>query len=454
MSKLRRENRDGRPRVLLLAETANPEMTSVPLIGWSIAEAVSKRADVLMATHIRNREAIVAQGWAEGREFVTVDTEAWARVMIRIARLLGASDDRGWTIYQALAPIGTYLFEREIWRRFRSELSAGRFDLVHRLIPMSPTTPSYLAGRLRRIGVPLIVGPLNGGLPWPGGFNDRQLREREVLSRVRGAFRLLPGYRSIRRHAGAILAGSQYTLGELPAYARPQTMYLPENGIDVRRFDKRRTRRAAVPLRGAFVGRLVPYKCADLLLRAAADRLRDGGLRLDIVGDGPDRHLLRALVERLGVRDAVTFHGAVPHRKVQDILVECDFLACPSIREFGGGVVLEAMAVGVTPIVADYGGPAELVDDRTGLRVPFGDADSLVDGFRRTIDGVIADPARLDRLGAAAVARVASHFTWDRKAEQLVDVYRWTMEGGVKPEPMRSTGQISDPQTVPIPIPA
>jgi len=427
-----------RHKVLLLAEIANPDMVSVPLIGWCIAQALAREAEVHLVTHIRNREAILKMGWQEGRDFTIIDTEATVRGIFRVARLLGASDNRGWTIYQALAPIGCYAFEKAVWRSFRAALMAGRYDIVHRLTPMSPTTPSWLAARLRRLKVPLVMGPWNGGLPWPPGFAERMAREREGLSRLRGAYKWLPGYRATRRDAQAIMSGSLHTLSELPDEAQTRSFHLPENGIDPTRFTLRRTRRAKAPLRGAFVGRLVPYKCADVLLRAASDMLLAGDLHLDIIGDGPERDIIAALVVELKLGEAVTLHGQVEHRQVQELLVECDFLACPSIREFGGGVVLEAMALGVTPIVADYGGPVELMDDKTGIHVPFTGPDDLLAGFRKALNEVLADPARLDRLGDAAVERVAQLFTWERKARQIVRLYDWVRDGGPRPLLLRT----------------
>jgi len=77
------------------------------------------------------------------------------------------------------------------------------------------------------------------------------------------------------------------------------------------------------------------------------------------------------MVDRLGIRNGVSFCGWLPHNEVQDKLRVCDFMALPSIREFGGAVVVESMALGVTPIVADYAGPSELVDENTGIRVGF-----------------------------------------------------------------------------------
>ena len=409
-------------------------MVSVPLIGWCLSEALGRHADVHLVTHIRNRDAIARQGWREGIDFSVIDTERLVRRLQRMAALAGGSDNRGWTIHQLFAPFGCIAFERAVWQRFRPALEAGRFDIVHRLTPMSPTTPSMLGPRLRQLGVPFVVGPWNGGLPWPAGFAERMHREREWLSRLRGLHILLPGYRSMRETAAAILTGSRHTLSEVPPYARRGAFYLPENAIDPARFGKRRSRRATVPMRGAFVGRLVPYKCADILIRAAAPLLRSGKLVLDIIGDGPERGAVAALIESLGVAHAVPLHGEVEHRRVQDLLVDCDFLACPSVREFGGGVVLEAMALGVAPIVADYGGPGELIDRHTGIAVPFSTPDDLFENLRDTLNTLADDPTRLDDLGDAAALRVAALFTWDRKAEQIVRVYDWVRWGGAKPD--------------------
>ena len=152
-----------------------------------------------------------------------------------------------------------------------------------------------------------------------------------------------------------------------------------------------------------YVGNFVlPYKGADILIEATANALNASQLELHLIGDGPQRAFLEKLDDQLNVRSKVHFHGWIAHEKMQDELGMCDFLALPSIREFGGGVVLEAMALGLPAIVADYGGPAELVDSKTGIKVTFHDKKSLVDGMRLAIESVIRRPEMLAELGSAA----------------------------------------------------
>ena len=134
-------------------------------------------------------------------------------------------------------------------------------------------------------------------------------------------------------------------------------------------------------------------------------------------------------VDQLEVRSHVHFHGWVPHIKVQETLRACDFLALPSIREFGGGVVIESMALGVTPIVADYAGPSELVDDKTGIRIGFHDKQSLIEGLRDAFSRVIHSPQTLDTLGAAGREKVLEKLTWEAKARQIIAVYDAVLSG-------------------------
>ncbi len=418
-----------RMRVLLFAESANPEWASVPLIGWSLFRALAKAVDVHLVTQVRNKNALVQAGLLEGRDFTAIDNERVAAPLYKLATRLRGGSEKGWTTNTAIQSIAYYSFEKEVWREFRQRLVAGEFDLVHRITPLSPTSQSIIARKLNKIKVPFVIGPLNGGVPWPPHFKDRQHAERDWLSTIRWLYKLMPAYRSTRRDSAAILVGSMYTYEDMPSWAQRKCIYIPENGVDLERFSRPRDHTASLPLKGAFVGRLVPYKGADMLLEAAAEFLKGGKLELHIIGEGPQRPLLEAIADRFGISASVHFHGWVSHLEVQERLRCCDFLALPSVREFGGGVVLESMALGVTPIVADYAGPSELVDEKTGFRIAFTDKQSLVDGIKRTIGEIVRAPGILDTLGAAGRRRVKEKFTWEQKASRIVSIYDAVLAG-------------------------
>ena len=423
-----------RPRVLVIAEAANPEWVSVPLVGWSLATALREVADVHIATQVRNREAILRAGLVEGRDFTAIDSEAVGRPLHRLSDLLRRGTGKAWTMATAISALSYPYFERKLWQRFGPEIRGGAFDIVHRVTPLSPTIASPVAAKVAAAGVPFMLGPLNGGVPWPAGFEAERAREKEWLSKVRGAYKLNPWHGSTLRSARAILAGSHHTASEIPAALQDRVIWLPENAIDPARFNLVAAQDGARPLRACFIGRLVPYKGPDMLLEAALPLLQDGRLSLDIVGDGPLRAVLETFCARHALGDAVRLHGNLPHTAVQDVAARCHLLTFPSIREFGGGAVLEAMALGVVPVVVNYAGPGELVTDETGFRLPIGPRDSIIAALRARLEALAADPSALPAMAAAGRARVATHFTWAAKAAQVRRVYDWVLEGGTKPD--------------------
>jgi glycosyltransferase involved in cell wall biosynthesis len=417
------------PRVLLIAEAANPEWVSVPLVGWSHARALARVADVHLVTQIRNRDAILRAGLFEGEEFTAIDSERVARWVQAIRNRFRGGKGRGWTAVTALKALEHPYFERVVWRQFGERLKAGEFNLVHHLTPLSPTTPSGLARKCRKLGIPFVWGPLNGGVPWPKGFGKARREEKEWLSYVRSAYKLLPGYTPTRENASAILIGSRATWQQMPAKYHEKCFYMVENGIDPARFQRRRTRTATRPIRAIFVGRLVPYKGADMLLDAASPLIKTGAMTIDIVGDGPQLPQLRERVKALQLpENGVTFSGWVEHSKIQDRLVEADLFAFPSIREFGGGVALEAMAVGVVPVVTDYGGLGELVTDQTGFLIPIGTREEIIGRLRDTLARLADDPAAIDAKSDAAWRRAHKQFTWDAKAQQVLQIYEHLLD--------------------------
>ena len=423
---MRQASSGPRRRVLALAESAHPEAQSVSWIGWALSRAVAERHDLHLVTRKANRAAILAHGLREGVDFTAIDLDWLEEPILRLASRLRGGEDKGWTTLMALSLPLYYAFEAAVWRQFRERLKERRFDVVHRITPVSPTMPSLIATRLKPLGVPFVLGPINGGLPWPAEFKALRRNEHEWLSSLRALHRAVPGYAGSRRHAAAILAGSLNTLRQVPPRFEHKCIYMPENGIDPSRFPAVvRDASGRSPLRALFVGRLVSFKGCDMAIRAAAPALRDGRLKLTIVGDGPERQRLEELVAQENVGDSVRFAGLVAPVEVRRFYAESDILLFPSVREFGGGVVLEAMTMGVVPVVVDHGGPGELVVEGVGLKVPLASAERITTTLRTALDRLLADPQACAPMAAAGRRRVDELFTWQRKAEQLDEVYAW-----------------------------
>ena len=376
-----------------------------------------------IVTQIRNRDAFLRAGLIENQDFTAIDSERLAKPLWKLATLLRGGNEVGWTTMQAIAPISYYYFEHLVWKHFRERIKGRQFDLVHRLTPLSPTTPSTLAKKCARVGVPFILGPLNGGVPWPKWFEQERREEKEWFAPLRAAYKLFPGYRSTLKHSAAIIAGSRYTMQRIPSSFAGKTHYIPENAIDPARFHQLRHRQAALPLQLLFVGRLVPYKGADMAIEAAEPLLADGRAELTIVGDGPQRAALQELAARSAKPGAIRFTGQIPHEQIGEYFAAADLFVFPSIREFGGAVALEAMAMGAVPIVVKYGGPGELVTDETGYCLEIGPREQIVRALGQTLEEIAANPAALFQKIDAGRERVYCQFTWAAKANETFKIY-------------------------------
>ena len=425
---------NSRRRVLVIAEAANPEWVSVPLVGWSIASALRKVADVHLVTQVRNRPAIERAGWVEGRDFTSIDTESLMKPLWRITSLLRGGPDRGWTTVTAIQSLLYPLFERMVWKRFGKRIKAGEFDIVHRVTPLTLTAPSPLAARCARAGVPFVIGPLNGGVPWPRGFEKERRDEGEWLSFLRPLYKLVPGIRSTWRNASAIVVASLRTQSELPHDVHGKSVFIPENAVDPKRFSAQFDETRYGALNMCFIGRLVPCKGLDIALEAGQTLLREGRAHLTIIGDGPITPVLRDQAARLGISNAVDFTGWVQHRDVPAMARKSSVFLFPSVREFGGGAVIEAMALGLVPIVVNYGGPGEIVTDETGFRLPISTRPSLVSSLEMLLAELAEHRHDLAGLAVNGLDRVRTLYTWDVKALQLSEVYDW-VSGAQKDRP-------------------
>jgi glycosyltransferase involved in cell wall biosynthesis len=170
----------------------------------------------------------------------------------------------------------------------------------------------------------------------------------------------------------------------------------------------------------AFVGRLVPIKHVDLLVRACARAFaRQPAARLLIVGDGECRAALEALVRDSGLGGRVRFAGW--RTDLADIYAATDIVALSSRNEGTPVALIEGMAAGCAVVATAVGGVPDVVEDGvTGRIVPDDDERALA----AALADLVGDPAERTRLGSAARAAAMSRFGYARLVADIDRVYR------------------------------
>ncbi len=418
---------------MLVVEQCNPEWFSVPLEGYCYYDGIAQYADVTLVTHERNKAALDKAH--PDRKIIYIYESEFIKKYARLAEVVSKIGSKIiWPLFNTLIYPVYAEFDRRVHRQFKAEVEQGVYDLVHAVTPMMPRYPVKIVKACDK--TPFIFGPVNGGVPFPEGFGKVANQEFAYLNFLRAIGRyLIPGYRRTYEKAAHVLAGSSYTYGMVKDLFNIQKERLElfyENGIKssfLKEAKKPRETGSQQPVNLLFVGRLVPYKGADMLLEALGkldNSLREK-FKVTIVGDGSERKTLDQLVDQYQLRDQVHFAGWVTQDETLKYYSEADVFCFPSVREFGGAVVLEAMANGLPCIVVNNGGIGEYVTEKTGFKIDPVSREYVVDELTKCIPVIIEDHNLRLSMSAAAIDYV-SGFTWDAKAKDIIGIYNKVLD--------------------------
>jgi glycosyltransferase involved in cell wall biosynthesis len=324
------------------------------------------------------------------------------------------------------ATLGTLmmLINQIIQRQMVRDLIARyQVNVVHQPIPVSPRAPSFIF----KLAVPVILGPMNGGMEYPPAFRHVESWSTRVsiaLGRRSANLvnRIIPG----KKLAHTILVANERTRLALPSCITGEVIKIVENGVDLSLWvvaPKEPTR--AGPPCFLFIGRLVDWKRVDIALEALA---RVPAAQLEIIGDGPMRTEWTRLASQLNLTDRVTFLGWRTQPECAFHLRSATALLLPSVYECGGAVVLEAMATGTPVIATAWGGPEDYIDSSCGVLVPPHDIPSMVQGFTNAMQSLIAEANFCDSLGFVGRKKVEQLFDWEDKVDQMLEIYLGALE--------------------------
>lgn len=302
-----------------------------------------------------------------------------------------------------------------------------KIDLVHQPTPVSPREPSALF----RLGVPLVIGPMNGGMDYPEPFRQMQTKTVDLGMWGGRLFsnmlnRIIPG----KRQAQTLLVANQRTNLALPSCLRGQVYELVENGVDLSVWQSP-TRPDDVddpdrPARFVYLGRLVDWKAVNYLIEAFQGVVKQTPAVLEIIGDGEDRAALEAQAKALDLPDgcAVRFTGWLTQDQCAARLAHADALVLSSLLECGGAVVLEAMAMGLPAVATQWGGPVDYLDETCGFLIEPSSRQNFIQGLTDAMVKLAKSPPLRKQMGQAGRDKVLEHFDWDTKGKVMLRIYK------------------------------
>jgi glycosyltransferase involved in cell wall biosynthesis len=405
-------------RVVIVAINASTRFGGEAILPWHYFRLLRKRGvEAWLVAHERTQLELTALLPDEVDRMLFVPdrtVQIWLHKMSRYLPKGVADITLGW---------GIGIYTSWMQRKVVSDLVRKHgVDVVHEPIPVSPRQPSLMCG----VGAPVVIGPMNGGMNYPPGFAKSQGRfERWLIRAGRlasdGLNAALPG----KRKAAVLLVANERTRKALPAGVAGEVIELVENGVDLSLFRHTEgsiSRRGSTP-KFAFIGRFIEWKGIDMLLNATARALRHHDLELHIIGDGAMRPQLESLTAELELGDRVVFHGFISQDQCASLLAGFDVLVLPSLYECGGAVVLEAMAMGLPVIATKWGGPADYLDEKTGILIEPTGRESFINEIAEAMIKLAQSPELRHQLGQAARTRAVAEFDWEKKIDVIMEVY-------------------------------
>ena len=308
------------------------------------------------------------------------------------------------------------------WKLARKIVKTKNINILHEPAPVSAVLPSVMFC----LGVPVVIGPMNGGMTFPTAFNTMAGRFERVLYRLTRVLStvfniLIPG----KFFANILLVANQRTKDALPKLRLGQVLEIVENGVfSVVDAPKKAQVKPITDV--LYVGRLVDWKAVDIAIDAI--NTCKSNVKLTILGDGPLKNELVQYAKKLAP-NKIVFAGMVPHEKTNQYYDEADIFILPSIRECGGAVVLEAMSRGLPAIVTAWGGPADYITNETGFLIEPKSRAYMIEQFALAIDHLAQQPNLRYEIGQAAINRVKQHFMWDKKIQNMLQVYHQAIGG-------------------------
>lgn len=298
----------------------------------------------------------------------------------------------------------------QIISRCKELFKNQKIDIVHSHKYKESTIALFLASSLK---IPVKVKTLHGWVELMKGFSNLKLKLYRQWDFLMSRFLF---------NATIAVSNDMARFLKLNLISKSKIITIP-NSIDIQMLKNCGTPACDLQSTGLIrvgaVGRLVGVKGLEYLIIAFSKLcMKYSGLRLTLIGDGPDRSKLERICGQLGILDKVEFAGFVENP--YSLMNKLDIYIMPSLHEGFPTALLEAMALGKPVIASSVGGIKEvLVQNVNGLLVEPGNVDMLSDSIAWLID----HNEDRHKLAINAQRTVIERYTNDIQGERLVDLY-------------------------------
>ena len=383
-------------------------------MGWNLVQQAGRRHQIWALTRAEDMASIepeLKKGALKNVQFCYVGLPRWLSPLLKI--------QGGHQFYYHLWQLKAYFVARKLHRQLG-------FDLFHHITYGNDWLANFIGAFL---GVAYVRGPGGGGHRTPKGFGSEYPLGGRVWEQVRSVgqwiFRHDPVYIRGQDRARAILVCNAESAATMKDRWSHKTHLFPVSGFSAGDMNVAvKADEDSGHFRVVTAGSLIRVKGFGLAIKAFAEFTNgQPQTELVIIGSGPEERRLRALVEKSQLQDKVHFIPWLNRDELLAQMASADVFLFPSLRDGGGTVVVEAMALGKPVVCLDNGGPGFHITDDWGMKIaptaPEEAVHRLAEALRLLYQ---SETLRVD-LGNSARERVKKFYQWDKLGDRLMKIY-------------------------------
>lgn len=399
--------------ILATAYAINPYKGSEDGMGWNFALQIARFNHLIIYTRENNQPAI-EKYMAENPD------PLYRNIIFRYYDL--PEKARFWKKGSRGAMLYYLLWQYGVYRHIRK--NKIQCDIVHNLNFHNDWTPSFLW----KLNVPFVWGPVGHHPAIPPSFLKKADFKTRMLEwskwKIKKAFwNLSPALRATVKNADHIFCMNS----EAPKVLGLKSGYSIVPSVATQDFGKgQRENHPSFTIISA--GRLVPLKGFDLTIQSFSlfcEKLNveeRSGVKLLIIGSGPDQRELEQLAQRGGHADKITFIPWIDRSDLMKLFRESSAFLFPS-HEGAGMVVAEALSFGLPVICLDNSGPGEFIDHNCGFAVKGKTSADAIVQMTDALQTLYSDSTLHEKMSHEARKKFETAFDWNVRGHQLQEIY-------------------------------
>lgn len=393
-------------KIAIIAYDINPHLGSEPGVAFGWVKILSKNYNLIVYTDGKHKNDLTKNALTNVEyRFISLDTALDRK--LRTKKLFNVLSRR---------------FVRKVEKELKFSDDLENIQGIHCLTPAG----IFNYNSLYKLGKPVIIGPVGGGLKIPKGFSQYKSKKYLIRNLYYTLLNLNIAWRQYYRKSTLVILGLKETAIHLPPNIGYKCKVVFDTLVDTSYFKPNSEITKNNEIKIVYTGKLEKLKGCNLLLEAFHQCLMETkkDIKLIYIGDGNQKAFIQEYISKYELDQNIFLLDQISLDEVKKQLQEADIFCLPTIRDNGCGAILEAMACGLPIITANYGGPAHSVDDSCGFKVPITNIENFVVDLRKFLLILIENQDLRKQMGENSRSRVENEFSYRSLEEKIIKIYK------------------------------